>query len=266
MLMRNVMRNGRGLLCCGMALGAALVLTSCDRIGRPESGGPKIEIEVEYFDMGEIESDEIAEDFIRVFNRGESNLIIAKVTTECNCTEGVMLDQVIPAGGEGVLRVTVHPSRIKGYDSTKTLTLFTNDPNTPKANIKISAVVKPGIVWEPKRLDFGEIPQGQGAEGRIRIRQKQNSPLEILGKIVGESRYVVAELVEIPPEERVAPDKVEYDLIVQILPETPVSTQVQNIILQTNARDGIVSFMAVARVVPPGEETASEDSGAPTDD
>ena len=266
MVMNAVMRHGRGLLCCGMALGAALALTSCDWVGQLMSSGPIIEIEVEHFDMGEIESDEIAEDFIRVFNRGDSNLIIAKITTECNCTEGEMLDRVIPPGGEGVLRVTVTPSRINGYASTKTLTLFTNDSDTPTANIKISALVKPGIVWEPKRVDFGEIPQGQGAERRVRIRQKQNSPLTITQELVGGDRYMVGEFVEIPPEEWAAPDKVEYDLIIRVLPDAPVGTHALGFVLVTSARDGRVSFMAVAHIVASGEETAGEDSGTPTDD
>ncbi len=261
-----VMGRARGLLCCGIALGATLALTSCDRIGELTGGGPAIEIETDHFDLGEIESDAIAEDFVRVYNRGNSDLVITKVTTECNCTEGEMLEQVIPAGGEGLLRITVNPSRIEGNDSTKTLTLFSNDRGTPAAEIKISATVLPGIVWEPKRLDFGEIPQGQGAELRVRIRQKQNSPLIITEEFRGGNRYMVGEFVEIPPEERAAPDKVEYELIVRVLPETPVSTQALNFVLVTSARDGRVSFMAVARIVPSGGETSTGDAGAPTDD
>ena len=77
---------------------------------------------------------------------------------------------------------------------------------------------------------------------------------------------MVGKIVEIPPEERAASDKVEHDLIVRVLPETPVSTQARNYILPTNARDGLVSFTAVAHTVPHSDETASEATGAPNND
>ena len=262
----NVMRCTRGLLCSGMALGAALALMSCDKASRSTANAPVIEIETEHFDFGGIESDAIAEDFVRVYNRGKSDLIITQVITECYCTEGEMLEQVIPAGGEGVLRITVDPSRIRGPASSKTLLLLSNDPETPAAEIKVSATFLPGLVWEPKRLDFGEIPQGQGAEARVRIRQKQNTPLTIIQDVTGGNRYMVGEYVEIPPEERAAPDKVEYDLIVRVLPETPVGAQALNFVLTTSARDGKVTFMAVAHIVPSGGETSAGDAASPTDD
>lgn len=265
-MQQDIVRGAaRAFMCCGLAIALASALTSCERIRELFAGPPVIEIATVHY-MGEIESDAIAEDFVKVFNRGDSPLAITKITTQCPCTKGEMIEQVIPAGGEGVLRVTVDPSRVRGFQSTKTLTLFSNDPKNPTTEIRISALVKPGIVWEPKRLDFGEIPQGQGAERRVRLRQMQNSPLSILGDLRGGNEYVVGEVVEVPPEERAAPDKVEYDLIVRVLPEAPVSIQSHNLVLLTNARSGVVSFTAVAKIVPAGEESAGEDTGAPTDD
>ena len=103
----------RAFMCCGLAFTLSSALTSCDRIRGTVSGPPVpvIEIETDHFFMGEIESDAIAEVFVKVFNRGESPLAITKVTTECPCTKGEMLEPVIPPGGEGILRVTVDPKR-----------------------------------------------------------------------------------------------------------------------------------------------------------
>ncbi len=255
----------RAFMCCGLALALASALTSCEKIGGLFAGPPVIEIATDHFDMGEIESDAIAEKFVPVFNRGGSPLSITKVTTQCPCTEGEMLEQVVPPGGEGALRVTVDPSRFSGDKSTKTLTLFSNDPENPATEIKISATVKPGIVWNPKGLDFGEVPQGQGAERRVRLRQLQNTPLKILGDFRGGNEYVVGEMVEVPPEERAVPGKVEYDLIVRVLPGAPVGTQDHNLVLLTSARGGVVTIKAVARIVPAGGEPAGEDTSAPAD-
>lgn len=262
----KVIGYARGLSCCGMALGAALGLMSCDKAGRSAANAPVIEIEMDYFDFGGIESDAIAEDFVRVYNRGKSDLVISQVITECHCTEGEMLEQVIPAGGEGVLRITVNPARIVGPSSSKMLLILSNDPETPAAEIKVSATFLPGLVWEPKSLDFGEIPQGLGAEGRVRVRQKQNTPLTIVQEFTGGNRYVVGEFVEIPPEERAAPEKVEYDLVVRVLPETPVGTQSLEFVLATSARDGKISFTAVAHIVPSGGETPAGAAGPRTND
>lgn len=263
----SVMGCARGLLCCGMALCAGLVLASCDKVSQLTAGAPVIEIETDHLALGGIDSDAITEDFIRVYNRGESKLVITKIATVCHCTVGEMIEWEIPAGGEGVLRVTVYPSRVKGNDFTNTMTVFSNDPVTPVAKIEISAAILPGIEWEPRRLDFGEIPQGQGAEGRVRLRQTQNRPLQIHSDFfTGPKGYMVGEIVEIPAEEWAAPDKVEYDLIVRVLPETPVGVRRRNFMLPTNVRDGMVSFMAVVHIVPADGETAGEDTGAPAAD
>lgn len=265
-MQQDIVRDAaRAFMCCGLALALASALTSCERIGGLFAGPPVIEIATDHFDMGEIESDAIAEQFVPVFNRGGSPLSITKVTTQCPCTEGEMIEQVIPAGGEGVLRVTVDPSRVRGYQSTKTLTLFSNDPKNPTIDIRISALVKPAIMWEPKKLDFGEVPLGQGAERRVRLRQLQNTPLKILGDFRGGNKYVVGEMVEVPPEERAVPGKVEYDLIVRVLPGAPVGTQDHNLVLLTSARGGVVTIKAVARIVPAGGESAAEDTSAPAD-
>lgn len=257
----------RAFMCCGLAFTLSSALTSCDRIRGTVSGPPVpvIEIETDHFFMGEIESDAIAEVFVKIFNRGESPLAITKVTTECPCTKGEMLEPVIPPGGEGILRVTVDPKRVSGHESTKTLTLFSNDPNNPTAQIAISATVKPQVVWEPKNFDFGEVPQGQGAERHVRFRQTRDSKVRIFGGLRVRNRTTfVGEVVVVPPEERVDPEKLELDLIVRLLPETPVGTHSSELIVTTNARVGMHKFNAVATVVPAAEESA--EAGAPSDE
>lgn len=174
-----------------------------------------------------------------------------------------MLESVIPAGGEGLLRVKLDPSRIDRTESTETLTVFSNDPKNPTAELAISAVVKPSLVWEPENFDLGDVPQGQTGEARIRLRQLQNSPVKIYGGVRCRNRNFVGEIVEVPPEQRVDPEKLEVDLIVRLRPETPVGTHTSDIIVIAMARNGKLSLRAVANVVPAIE---NDTTVAPTDE
>ena len=217
---RSDVRSKPGRLpACFCFIVLAFALPSCDSLTVFVMDPAKIEIETAHYTFGEIESDEIAEDFVRVFNRGGSTLHISKVTTSCGCTQGEMLDAEIPPGGEGILRVTVDPKRFRGMESTKTLTLFSNDPDTPAIEIDVSATAMPEVEFVPKRLDFGEIPFGQGIEGTVRIRQLRKTPITFSSDLTGGNTFIVGEMTEVPESEWLLPDRAEYDLSVRVLPE-----------------------------------------------
>ena len=244
----------------GLAMLATGVLVSCGEPAEP----PDIEISTAHLDLGEILSDTVAEAFVTVYNRGGSPLVIDKVTTSCHCTEGYMVESVIPAGGESTMRVTVDPYRIKGATSTKTLTLLSNDPDEPAIEMKVSATVGPGMIAEPTRLRFGTIPQGQGAELRARLRQLQNTPLEVRGDFLRASEYVSAEIEEVPVEERSDPGKLEFDLVVKILPTAPTGIYNQIFTVTTNSREGSVTIPIAAIVGPPTAEEPDLDADRST--
>ena len=113
---------------------------------------PSIELETNHYEMGTISNEEPTKGQVMVYNRGKSPLQISRVTTQCGCTQGAMAkgQETIPAGGQAPLEVTVDPFRIPGFSSTKTLTLFTNDPKNPSIQVKVSADVDPSVLFEVK--------------------------------------------------------------------------------------------------------------------
>jgi len=231
-----------------MVVFAAGVLISCGEAAPP----PDIELPTDHVDLGLIESDAVAEKLITVFNHGGRPLTIEKVTTSCHCTEGAMVASVVPPGGVGKMKITVDPSRVKGDKSTKTLTVVSDDPDEPMVELKVSATIAPSIETDTTVLDFGTLRQGESAERRMRLRQLQNTPLKVLGTRIDTSVHVKTSIEEVRPEDQVDPEKMEYDIVVELLPTAPLGKMNHGFIFNLNTREGFVTFRLHAVVVEAG--------------
>jgi len=68
-------------------------------------GAPDIDV-VDRHDMGSIQKGQAASANLIVRNTGKVPLDVQSVSTSCGCTTAAMEPKTIPAGGQGVLRVT----------------------------------------------------------------------------------------------------------------------------------------------------------------
>jgi hypothetical protein len=141
------------------------------------------------FDLGLIGNEETTAKTFKVANVGSGKLRIKDVRTSCGCTKGFFLDRngdptntaVIPPGASEELQIAVDPFKVPGFSSTKTLTLFTNDPEKPAVSMDVIARVKPEFEVEPEQLHLGEVDQGDEATGTAIIREVNQAGLEIAG-------------------------------------------------------------------------------------
>ncbi len=118
-------------------LGLALFLTAC-------GGQPRIELEVEQFDMGEMVNGEVVTREVEVRNVGTADLLIEQVTTSCSCTTAQVEPSRIPPGGVARLRITfdsgAHGPSLQGQ-LVRQVFLKTNDPERPEVVVEFSAHV-----------------------------------------------------------------------------------------------------------------------------
>lgn len=132
----------------GWALGALLFLVAC-------GGQPRIEVEVERFDMGEMVNGTVETHELEIRNTGTADLIIRKVTTSCSCTTAAVEPTVIPPGGTARLRITfdsgAHGPALEGI-LIRQVFLSTNDPERPEVVVEFSAKV---LVPVPASEDQG---------------------------------------------------------------------------------------------------------------
>jgi hypothetical protein len=182
------------------------------------AGEPKIELSTTEYDMGAIPNDKPSTGNVTIFNRGTAPLRISQVNTSCGCTVASVEEskKTIPPGGEAPLTVVVNPARIQGFESTKMLTVFSNDPKQPHLVMKVKAKIEPEYLVEPTPLAFGKIPKGEVAKKQIVVRQLQDAPFRDapfelnVARLLGAPPGLTANAALRPEAEWASPGKREY--------------------------------------------------------
>lgn len=147
---------------------ALLGLAGCAREAAPPPQAPRLVVDEMRFDAGTVEQgDAIRHRFI-VRNGGGSPLRIGEVRASCDCSAAVVGDTAIPARQSGAIDVTLRTDDLAGR-STRSLTIFSNDPAQPALRLEIVADVTPHVVVEPRQLYLGEVARGARSERRVQV-------------------------------------------------------------------------------------------------
>ena len=201
----------------------------------PGNRNPKIELETTAFDMGEIEYEGLAHAQMEVYNRGKGDLQISKITTTCGCTTAKMPQNVIKPGESSLLEITVDPTLIAGYSTTKTLSIASNDPANPIVNVDVTTHIKPLVDLQPNDIQIGILPRGVGKDVEIRVTQLLDEDLLVDSAVVyPDSRYFTADYEEVPEDEWQDPGRREYRVSASMTANTPPGTYIKTIMIHTN--------------------------------
>lgn len=117
-------------------------------------------------------------DFV-VKNTGKSDLQILSAQPSCGCTVA-NFDKVIKPGATGKVTAHVDTTAFSGPIS-KTITLQTNDPNTPSAQLTVHAVVKPYVESYPAGFVRYNLLQGDTGTQSVVIYSEEEEPFQITG-------------------------------------------------------------------------------------
>lgn len=178
---------------------------------------PRIEVATRKYDMGVIPAEGLTKGSVVIYNRGGEPLTITQVGTSCGCTTGSVENKVIPPGGETPMTVVVNPGKIHGFESTKTLSIYSNDPENPRITVDVTAKVEPEFLVEPSQLDFGQIPKGETVTRQIAFRQAAELPVVLNGvKAWGSPPGLGVAFVKTPESEWSDPGRAEYTIDVTI--------------------------------------------------
>lgn len=103
---------------------------------------PKIRLEDEKLDLGEVINGEIVNRDVNVYNGGEAPLVVEAVSTSCGCTKATLDPMTIPAGGSGVLHLEfdsgAHGSELTGQ-LMRQVFIASNDPQQPEIILEFTA-------------------------------------------------------------------------------------------------------------------------------
>ena len=116
----------------------ALTLAGCSGGG----SAPRVVVAPSSYDFGQIGANPVTTVFT-VRNEGDGPLQVESVSTSCGCTTAQMSVQTIAVGGSASLTVTFDPQVHAGAAGqfVRFVYLRTNDPATPKVEVRISAKV-----------------------------------------------------------------------------------------------------------------------------
>jgi hypothetical protein len=124
-------------------------------------GKPALKIANAEIDLGSILDVDKKKFTIEFTNAGDGVLVINRVQPSCGCTAAKPNKTEYMPGESGVVEGEYDP-RGKEGPQAKTITLFTNDPETPSAVVTFKSVVEPLVKIEPKVLNFGKVDKTLG--------------------------------------------------------------------------------------------------------
>jgi hypothetical protein len=123
----------------------------------PPAPAPRIVCDGPQYDFGERdESESVKHDFV-IRNAGTSPLVIAAVHASCGCTATSLSTNTVPPGGETKIQAVLSLRGRRGMQ-TKTITVESNDPVTPRLTLLLKGVSATELGIEPSYLSFGPVP------------------------------------------------------------------------------------------------------------
>ena len=140
--------------------------------------GPRIEIQPLEHDFGRVTEGEKATHQFLVKNHGTADLVIEKTTASCGCTLPVTKERTIAPGDSTPMSVKFDSSGRQGT-WRGSVTLYTNDPDHPRANVQLQAEVVPEVRISETYLYFGEIFRGTREAREIEIENVCYPGLEV---------------------------------------------------------------------------------------
>jgi hypothetical protein len=141
---------------------------------------PKIEIVEKMHDFGSATEGDRLTYVFKVKNAGTGTLLIDRVTTSCGCTAAVLKNKEVLPGAEGQIEVTFDTNR-RGGENHKTITILSNDPSSPRAELEIRANVETLLAFDPGFVRLNpEFGKQQITEAWLTGKLKDQAKLKIL--------------------------------------------------------------------------------------
>jgi hypothetical protein len=222
------------LLLCGAALTAA-------PLSFAESLAPRVLVEAPVHDFGTVEEGATVEHVFRLRNDGTDWLRVDQVKGTCGCTVGAAAGTLVAPGQETTVLVTLDTRRLAGR-TTKTVTVYTNDPVSPRLGLTVTGEVLTDLVIAPQPLYLGRLRRGERVRREVRV---------IPGRPGGTAQVVMVE--QAPPSLRVLiePGDVpgEQKLVVDVVGDLPVGRFNDELVLRTtSASRPVVTLPVMANV------------------
>ncbi|MBT3878348.1 MAG: DUF1573 domain-containing protein [Candidatus Scalindua sp.] len=147
------------------------------------------------FDFGQIYKDQKVEHIYTFENRGKDTLKIKKVRTSCGCTAAILTADTILPGETGEIKATFSSGSASG-NIKKSITVSSNDPDTPKYRLTIFGEIIKDLIIKPEHIDFGSVSTGEKISKTVSIKS-QTEPDFKIKKITPSKPFIDAKIVAV---------------------------------------------------------------------
>ena len=153
--------------------------------------GPRIELVDPVHDFGTVTEGETVKHTFVIKNTGTSPLVIERVRSSCGCTAAVTKESEVGPGKTTEVEVSFNTRGRMGPNS-KTITLQTNDKNTPSAKLEIKAMIEQLLAFQPSivRLAVGHNEE-QTMDAWLTGKLAKDAKLT-LGEVTGDTGVKIA--------------------------------------------------------------------------
>ena len=147
---------------------------------------PRIELVDPVHDFGTVTEGETVKHTFVIKNTGSAPLVIDRVRSSCGCTAAVTKEKEVAPGKTTELEVSFNTRGRMGPNS-KTITIQSNDKNTPNAKLEIKAMIEQLLAFQPSivRLSVGHNEE-QTVEAWLTGKLAKDAKL-VLGEVTGET-------------------------------------------------------------------------------
>jgi len=220
-----------------MTVGAGLVVLLVATAGGVDDLQPRLALEQGIFDFGTVERGVPVDHTFHLPNRGSAELRVDHVKSSCGCTVAVVSEREIPPGGEARVSVTLDTARLGGR-TTKTVSVYTNDPDSPVVPLTLTGQVAADLIVTPSPLYFGHVRRGDGSHHEVTVTPGRPGAHYAVERVEDTSRPIHA---------RVEPrsDGPGQRVVVELDPEMPLGRFNETLTLHTTSPREPVMTLAV---------------------
>ncbi|MGO9454220.1 MAG: DUF1573 domain-containing protein [Candidatus Binataceae bacterium] len=134
----------------------------------PPGPQPKVQIVNPFYDFGSALEGKMVNHVFKIKNAGQGVLVIRGMKTSCGCTAAKPTKNNLEPGEETDISVGFDTHFQKGRQ-VRTITAYTNDPDTPQAVMTMQGDVKQQVAATPAQVAFGTVRKGTDATQEVTI-------------------------------------------------------------------------------------------------
>ncbi|HYB92463.1 MAG TPA: DUF1573 domain-containing protein [Candidatus Binataceae bacterium] len=152
----------------------------------PPGPQPKIEVIDPLYNFGTALEGTMVNHTFRIKNAGPGELLLRGIKPSCGCTAATPSTTHLASGESADIAVGFDTRFQKGHQ-TRTVTVLSNDPNSPSAVMTMQGTVRQQVAATPAQIAFGDVRKGTEETREVVIDDLTNAPGFNVGEVTHSS-------------------------------------------------------------------------------